>query len=204
MVLYEYLKMDAPGFLTLVKDWPHELYNPSVVINAILEQLLLSKKDKELLLEALALLYSYEKQYDKSLSMYLTLKNKDVFDLIRTHKLYSVIKDMIVELMNLDHEKAINLFLEKNRISSEDVVKKLVNHEALLYKYLDAYDKTDSKKQYHGMLVKLYAIFDRNKLLPLLKRSENYPIQEALDICEKNKYYPEMVFLLGNFHNLIC
>lgn len=45
----------------------------------------------------------------------------------------------------------------------------------------------------------MYATFDRPKLLPFLKKSDNYPIQEALDICRKKKYFQEMVFLLGRF-----
>lgn len=62
---------------------------------------------------------------------------------------------------------------------------------------MDAYDKKDTKGQNHGRLVRLYGIFDRAKLLPFLKRSDHYPIQEALDICQREKYYPEMVYLLG-------
>lgn len=46
-------------------------------------------------------------------------------------------------------------------------------------------------------MVELYAIFDRDKLLPFLKKSDYYPIQQALDICNKQKYYPEMVYLFG-------
>lgn len=67
----------------------------------------------------------------------------------------------------------------------------------LCFQYLDAYDKKDPKGKYHGILVRLYAIFAREKLLPFLRRSDHYPIQEALDICQKEKYYPEMVYLLG-------
>lgn len=67
-----------------------------------------------------------------------------------------------------------------------------------LFQYLDAHDKKDTKGQYHGKLVRLYAIFNRDKLLPFLKRSDHYPIQEALDICQKSKYYKEMVYLLGS------
>lgn len=49
--------------------------------------------------------------------------------------------------------------------------------------------------------MRLYAIFAREKLLPFLKRSDHYHIQEALDICQKAKYYKEMVYLLGE---LVC
>lgn len=197
MVLYEYLKMDSQGFLNLVREWNPCLYNTCAVINAILEHLVVCDTDKNTYMEALAMLYSYEKKYYKSLSVYLKLRHKDVFNLIAKHNLYDVIHDMIVELMDLDHEKTIALLLEKNRIPCEVVVEKLQNHELLLFKYLDAYDKKDSKGQYHGKLVRLYGIFDRDKLLPFLKRSDHYPIQEALDICQKEKYYPEMVYLLG-------
>lgn len=59
------------GFLNLVKEWNPGLYNIAAVINAVLEHLLNCEMDKNIYLEALAILYSYEKKYDRSLSMYL-------------------------------------------------------------------------------------------------------------------------------------
>ncbi|KAJ8916506.1 hypothetical protein NQ315_000148 [Exocentrus adspersus] len=197
MILYEYLKLDSKGFLSLVKEWNPGLYNIAAVINAVLEHLLNCETDKNVYLEALAILYSYEKKYDRSLSMYLKLKHKDVFTLIQKHNLYGVIQDMLIDLMDLDHKKTIELLLEKNTISSDKIVEKLRQNELHLYRYLDEYDKKNPKGKYHKELVKLYAIFARNKLLPFLKKSDFYPIQEALDICQKEKYYPEMVYLLG-------
>ncbi|KAF5291751.1 hypothetical protein FQA39_LY14239 [Lamprigera yunnana] len=197
MILYEYLKLDAEGFLRVVKEWKPSLYNTCAVINAVLEHLLICDTNRNTYLEALAILYSYEKKFDKSLSMYLQLKNKGVFALIQEHNLHSVIYDMIVDLMNLDKDKTMSLLLEKNQIPSEIVIEKLKNNELQLYWYLDAYDKCNSQGKYHGKLVKLYAIYAREKLLPLLRRSDHYPIQEALDICEKQKFYPEMIYLLG-------
>lgn len=47
----------------------------------------------------------------------------------------------------------------------------------------------------------LYADYSRDKLLPLLRRSDNYPIQQALDICSQHQFYPEMVYLLGRIGN---
>lgn len=69
MVLFEYLKLDAPGFLNLIKEWQPTLYNTTAVINAILDHF--NEKDKNILLESLAILYSHEKKYDKALTMYL-------------------------------------------------------------------------------------------------------------------------------------
>lgn len=69
MVLYEYLRYDAKGFLNLIKEWDPSLYNTSAVIKAVFEQF--SDRHKDILLESLALLYSYEHKYEKALTMYL-------------------------------------------------------------------------------------------------------------------------------------
>lgn len=55
----------------MVKEWSPTLYNVPAVVNAVLEHLLVNDSDKSLLLEALAILYSHEKKYDKALAMYL-------------------------------------------------------------------------------------------------------------------------------------
>ncbi|XP_030754784.1 vacuolar protein sorting-associated protein 41 homolog [Sitophilus oryzae] len=202
MILYEYLKLDGEGFLQLLKEWHHNLYNVCAVINAVLEHLLNCDSNKTVYLEALAILYSYEKKYDKSLSMYLKLKHKDVFTLIQKHKLFGVIQDMLIELMDLDDKKTIALLLEKDSIPVEKIVEKLKENKLHLYKYLDEYDKKNPQGKYHEELVRLYAIFDRQKLLPFLKKSDHYLIDDVLDICKKEKYYPEMVYLLDRRGNL--
>lgn len=110
------------------------MYNVSAVINAVLEHLLICEVDKNLYLEALAILYSFLKRYDKSLSMYLKLKHKDVFTLIQKHNLYGVIQDMLIDLMELDHKQTIGLLLEKNTISTDKIVEKLRPTELHLYR----------------------------------------------------------------------
>lgn len=69
MVLYEFLKNDVKGFLTLIKEWPSNLYDCSAVINAIHDNF--HKQYANELLEALAILYSYKKEYESALRMYL-------------------------------------------------------------------------------------------------------------------------------------
>ncbi|XP_043470755.1 vacuolar protein sorting-associated protein 41 homolog [Leptopilina heterotoma] len=204
MVLYEYLKIDPDGFLQLVKEWSPKLYTVTAVVNGVLEHLLGNNSRQNVLLEALAILYSHDGKYDKALAMYLKLRHKDVFQLIQKHQLYNAVYDMIEGLMDLDAERAIQFFLDKERVPSDIVVQKLQNNHRYLYMYLDALDKKDtkdSKGKYHGILVRLYADYSRDKLLPLLRRSDNYPIQQALDICSQRQFYPEMVFLLGRIGN---
>ncbi|XP_022905494.1 vacuolar protein sorting-associated protein 41 homolog [Onthophagus taurus] len=197
MVLYEYLVLDSKGFLNLIKSWDHTLYNIHAVISALLGHIVITDQDKVVYYEALAILYSYDKQYDKCLATYLKLKHKDVFRFIRERKLYYIISDLVVDLMNLDHEETINLLLEKEQgVDPEIIVEKLKDHELHLYRYLDSYTKKNPTGQFHGLLVRLYAIYDRDKLLPFLQRSDSYPIQNALNICRNAKFYPEMVHLL--------
>lgn len=197
MILYEFLKLNSEEFLALVKEWDPQLYKVSAIINAVLDHLVTSDVDKNLYLEALAILYSYEKRYDQSLKMYLKLKHKDVFELIKKHNLYHVMPNILIELMDLDYKKTVQLLMEKNTFSSDKIMEILESNQLHLYRYLDEYDKKNPKGKYHKDLVRLYAVFDREKLLPFLKRSDYYPIQEALDTCQKAKFYPEMVYLLG-------
>ncbi|XP_046834761.1 vacuolar protein sorting-associated protein 41 homolog isoform X2 [Vespa crabro] len=216
MVLYEYLKIDPDGFLELVKEWSPTLYTVAAVVNGVLEHLIVHNQRQNVLLEALAILYIHDGKYDKALAMYLKLRHKGVFYLIQKYQLYYSIYDMIEKLMDLDAERAIQFFLEKEkdetqkkkekfRVPPEIIVHELRHKYFYLYLYLDALDKkdtNDSKGKYHGLLVQLYADYARDKLLPLLRRSDNYPIQEALDICSQRKFYPEMVYLLGRIGNI--
>lgn len=208
MVLYEHLRLEPQGFLKLVREWqePKGLYNIAAVINAVLERLLVSEnEDKPALMEALAVLYSIDGRCDKALAMYLKLGHPGVFELIRKNisQLKNAIPCMVVDLMSLNSEKACELLLGNtinNALVSPDIiVENLQSNESLLYSYLHALDRKDPRASapYHGKMVRLYSIFDRDKLLPFLKRSDQYPIQEALEICQKENYYPEMVFLLG-------
>ena len=133
MVLYEYLKMDPDGFLQLVKEWSPSLYTVTAVVNGVLEHLLGNNQQQNVLLEALAILYSHDGKYDKALAMYLKLRHKDVFQLIQKHQLYTSVYDMIEGLMDLDSERAIQFFLEKDRVPSEIIIQKLQNNQRYLY-----------------------------------------------------------------------
>lgn len=62
-----------------------------------------------------------------------SLQHKDVFELIRKHDLYGVIKNMILKLIQLDSENAITLFLEKEKIPPEVVVEQLEQCPEYLY-----------------------------------------------------------------------
>ncbi|KMY91482.1 vacuolar protein sorting-associated protein 41 homolog isoform X6 [Drosophila simulans] len=195
MVLYEFLKFDVCGFLNLIKEWPSHLYDGLAVINAIHDNF--RKHHANQLLESLALLYSYQGDFESALRMYLKLQNKDVFQLIRRYELYDVISKLIIPLIQLDRDCAFEILLDKKKIKTEIVVHQLEHKQEYLYWYLDSLLKKDPSNVFQKKLISLYAIFDRNKLLPFLKRSKDYDIQEALVVCKQENFYPEIVYLLG-------
>ena len=61
----------------------------------------------------------------------------------------------------------------------------------------------ESSKKFHGYLVGLYADYDPDKLLPFLKRSDDYPIQEALEICNNHvrELIDERIYILARMSN---
>lgn len=71
----------------------------------------------------------------------------------------------------------------------------------LFPQYLDRIFRKDphAAKDFHVRQVALYAEFDRQRLLPFLRSSNYYPLQQALDECEIRTLIPEMVFLLGGY-----
>ena len=56
---------------------------------------------------------------------------------------------------------------------------------------------------YSGDMVKLYAEYDRQKLLPFLKSSNNYQLDMALNIVETREFVPEQVYLLGLYNSVL-
>ncbi|KAF6213794.1 hypothetical protein GE061_011516 [Apolygus lucorum] len=215
MVLYEFLRMDYEGFLKKIKEWPHRLYNLQAVANSTLEHILHSEnKSNPVLLEALAVLYSHMGKHDKALSMYIKLQNKGVFELIRQHKLYWTIHKSAKELMKLDSKQAIETMIDTPKVEAgqdpwhvtvepKNIVDALADDKYYLYLYLDKLDEKKPKecRPFHTLLVTLYADFKKEKLLGLLKKSDHYAIQEALEICQQRSFHEEMVHLLGLIGN---
>lgn len=74
-----------------------------------------------------------------------------------------------------------------------------VNYSFL--QFLDAYERVNGSGKFHKQLLNLYPKYDRSKLLPFLKSSKNYSIQDAYDICKRESFYPEMVYLLDQMGN---
>uniref|UniRef100_A0A2I3GQ95 Vacuolar protein sorting-associated protein 41 homolog n=1 Tax=Nomascus leucogenys TaxID=61853 RepID=A0A2I3GQ95_NOMLE len=186
MILHEFLESDYEGFATLIREWPGDLYNNSVIVQAVRDHL---KKDNQnkTLLKTLAELYTYDKNYGNALEIYLTLRHKDVFQLIHKHNLFTV--DML-----LDNE---------DKISIKKVVEELEDRPELQHVYLHKLFKRDHHKgqRYHEKQISLYAEYDRPNLLPFLRDSTHCPLEKALEICQQRNFVEETVYLLSRMGN---
>ena len=204
MVLFDFLKTDVDGFLAYIRQWPSDLYNLSAVVNVVIEELLVHP-DNQTLLRALATLYTFQRKYDKAMAMYLKLGHKDVFGLIRQHRLFKDVHEKIVALMNLDQQAALQLFLEfPAELPTDLICTKLDSNQRQLFLYLDALWTRDKKSlpgKHHGTLVRLYATYAPSKLLTFLKTSDDYPMTHALDECSMRGMIPEKIYLLGRMGN---
>ncbi|CAH2283280.1 vacuolar sorting-associated 41 homolog [Pelobates cultripes] len=203
MILDEFLKTDHESFATLIREWPGDLYNGKSIAKA-LKGYLSRYPENRTLLEALAELYTYDQRYDQALEIYLTLRNKEAFELIHKHDLFSSIKDKIVLLMDFDKEKAVDMLLDnEDKISIDKVVEELAHRPELQHVFLHKLFKRDHHRgqKYHEKQIHLYAEYDRPNLLPFLRDSIHCPLEKALEICHQRNFVEETVFLLSRMGN---
>jgi hypothetical protein len=104
--------------------------------------------------------------------------------------------------MNLDSEKTIQLLIENNK-NPDSIVESLKSHQNHLFAFLEAFEKVDSSGKFDWKLIQLCVKFDKEKLLPLLRRSKVYPLQEAFEMCKNNFLHAEMIYLLDRMGNAI-
>lgn len=203
MVLSSFLASDHAGFKRTIQEWPSGIYNIQNVIKAVRERIKASP-DADVLMDALALLYTYDRQYDQTLHIYLRLRRRDVFELIQKHDLFDSIQDKVLLLLQVDQAEAIRLLVANvHRVPMQQVVAQLREHPPLLHQYLHAVFVKDARlgEAFHELQVELYAEYDRKNLLPFLHQSTAYPLEKAYRICEARQLYPEMVHILGRMGN---
>jgi vacuolar protein sorting-associated protein 41 len=147
----------------------------------------------------------------------------DAFDLIVRHRLFDAVRDKILLLMEYDSKRASELMVTHiEQIQVEHVVEQLVAAGATvkvdpkqapiqdqlpvrrwLHEYLHALFLRDPHvgRDFHQLMIDLYADFDREQLLPFLRQSNYYPLEKALEVCQQRELYRETVFLMGRMGN---
>lgn len=210
-VLNAYILYDHEKLLGCIEAWPTDMYDINHIINAITEKLKkLQPSQAKSLLNALAKLYTFLQEYDKTLVIYLKLKRTDSFEFIERHDLFSSIKDQIKELLEFDEPKTLEMLTNNTeKIPVKDVIDQL--NKTHQYKYLHAiFTNLKSRplgEKYHNEMVELYCQFDTDKLNSFLEISSSYAISRAKDTCEKyleilegkdkDNLYRSIVYILG-------
>lgn len=205
-VLNWQLREDHEGLFQTITEWPHTLYELRNVITAINDRLSKDPKNSYLL-HSLAKLYTYAKQYDQTLKIYLRLSSGPIFEFIKQNDLYDAVADKVLELMKFDSAKAVDLLLNNiTKFPVPNIVQQLKPEPKLLLIYLhNLFNQKKEAVQYdstiHDLQIELYAEYDPSNLRDFLEKSNSYNLDKAYEICKKKQLWREMVFLLGRMGN---
>ena len=108
-VLNEFLRLKNYKILKyLINKWPCDIYDLKCITNAVLDAQQIDKS--QILLQTLAILYEYQKLFDKSFVIYIGLSDQTVFEFLVKHNLYKCAFENIISLI------ALNRKVRKNKI----------------------------------------------------------------------------------------
>lgn len=131
-------------FKRLVLEWNPDIYRVASIIDKIIkrvaednvksskEQSLNSNEDITNLYQALAHLLAYVRNFQKALDLYLLMRDKAIFGVINRYNLFNLVKDRIVELMQIDEDLARTILIENaDSIPVQKVIGQLSKHPKL-------------------------------------------------------------------------
>jgi vacuolar protein sorting-associated protein 41 len=197
-VLNEFLKFqNYQIFKYLIKKWPCDIYDLNFLTTAVLDAQ--NKNKNRTLLESIAILYEYQKLYNKSFVIYINLADQTVFDFLVKHDLYDCALDNIIALIDLNKDKAIDLFVKDiEKFPVKLVANKLASNKHYLHYYLDAMfnENPSASRDFHTMQVVLYAEYERSKLLKFLQNSQYIILAQAQKELQERNLIPEIVYIL--------
>nr|CDS21734.1 vacuolar protein sorting associated protein 41 [Echinococcus granulosus] len=217
VILIDLLSKSPQMLLQKLKEWPPNsgLYSPGPIIAAIQGQISLfstqgDSKDPDMnaLWRALIILYENAGEPEQALEISIRLKDSRTFDFLRRHLLPegrassrfgAVVRKQLIPLCQIDITRAVLLMIDCMRELPVDfVVEELDSQPLLLFKYLDALNARNPRSALPHVyrLVKLYASYSRQQLLPFLRSTHHYPLNEALTLCQSLNYVPETIYLL--------
>mmetsp|Transcript_26754 Transcript_26754/g.64857 ORF Transcript_26754/g.64857 Transcript_26754/m.64857 type:complete len:945 (-) Transcript_26754:128-2962(-) len=200
LVLNHLIRTDPKGLLGYLHVWPVGIYSMEKTISAVIDRLnqKVTQQSSDLM-RALGELYMMDKQFEKAVQVYLQLRSDEVFKYVRSLDLFNHVKSYVLQMMQLDEGKTIDLLLENlHRFTVREVAEQLEDNPRLLHVFLHALFTKDPHlgAEFHNKQVELYADFEPQLLLSFLKNSNFYHLEEALKLCQSRKMYNEMVFIL--------
>ncbi|KAL6724021.1 hypothetical protein Aduo_018959 [Ancylostoma duodenale] len=212
-VLQAALYNDVDLFKRLVQQWPPDIYRTGFMTGMTLKRIQeivssqseanrSSQNDEIRLYHALAHLYLHERKFDSALKIYISLKDPHIFAVIDKYQLFEQVKDQVSDLMSINTDRALRLLLDnEDNVPASLVMAKIARQPKLQLAYLTKLLGRNEGAEFADQAVRLYAEYDRKKLIPFLRKNENYHIRRALEICRQKNFVEEMILLLGKSGN---
>lgn len=157
--------------------------------------------------EALALLNCSQGNLVTAARLFLGLGSPEVFRLLRRgfvedqESAAELVRQNVRQLYEIDDREACALLVDQHGTVPVDAVMRGLQdcdnrwgHEYL--KQLFAKDEV-AGHGYHMLMVRLFAEYEPAGLLPFLRSSERYPLEEALGVCQQQGLLEEEAYLLG-------
>ncbi|KJH48985.1 hypothetical protein DICVIV_04884 [Dictyocaulus viviparus] len=198
-VLHAALYNDVELFRRLVQQWSPNLYRTGSLSGMTLrriQELVNSQPESDSLPPNKAW------KFDSAIKIYLSLRDQQIFAVIDKHQLFDHVKDQISELMLINTDRALRLLLDnEDSVPASLVMTKISRQPKLQMAYLTKLLSKNEGAEFADLAVRLYAEYDRKKLMPFLRKNENYHISRALDVCRQKNFVEEMILLLGKSGN---
>lgn len=208
---------DNDTFYRLI-NWDPDLYDIKL-IQSKLEELLERDDSNDKLRKSLTDLYVKSFNPIKAVPHLIHLRDYNLISFLASNHLLTNFKNDIPRIITLRFKSKeieelpvqdlgekladiIDILVEnRHEITTGDIIQLMFdNHlEFINYFYLEKLAAVDEYLSYPfgNERIKLYANFDRPKLLPFLTKYSKYDIDEAIRLCEENDYVEELVYLLG-------
>lgn len=206
--------------LLYLQKWSVELYDFTVIKRHIEDVLKESPPQGDKLRKTLADLYISSGDPLSAVHHLLVLHDPSVLSLVsQCHLLPSLlneIPDLLTVNLNARDEldlaplpiireamaSAISMVVSaRHEVTPDFVVKKVMkkNMEVVAFLYLEQLNAVDTfaSQKFGDLQARLYAEFDRPKLIGFLKKNSNYNLEVAAQVCESRNYIPELVYILG-------
>ncbi|ODV58755.1 Vps41p, partial [Ascoidea rubescens DSM 1968] len=221
-ILAFFLENDQEKYLKLSSTWNTSLYDIKKIAKLLEEKIENHNNNK--LRRILANLYIEMDEFKLAVPHLLIARDKDLLKLIAKNHLLKYFIEDIPEIILIDitsndlKDSSINNIeiklkdnidiLINNReelpvFKIMDIFKKksetLNSFKVITYNYLNSLflNELSECNGFENEMIQMLSIYNQRELLNFLKKYNNYNIEKAIYICEKNEYLNEWVYLLG-------
>lgn len=217
-ILQFWIHKNMNKFFELIDRWDFELYDIKT-IQGLMEQFLETNENNDNLRRCLVDLYAKTFEPYKAVSHLIKLKDPNLVQFLsNNHLLSNFINELPTAIKFRFPDNDFNsISLDKITSRLKDIIEMLVDkrHEILPgtivelmknnhlgfinYLYLEKLQEIDEflTQEFANEIVELYSSYNRQNLLPFLMKNSDYNIDKAINLCENNEFYEELVYLLG-------